>query len=106
MRSARYAGEGASDAENRAKLLAALREADARGKARSARFRCVIAVARAGEVLGSFDGAVEGVIINAERGEGGFGYDSLFVPEGYCETFGQLPAGGEKRDQSPVTGTA
>ncbi len=91
VRSARYAGEGASDAENRAKLLAALREADARGKARSARFRCVIAVAQAGKGLGSFDGVVDGVIINAERGEGGFGYDSLFVPADHCETFGQLP---------------
>jgi len=32
------------------------------------------------------------VIINSERGDGGFGYDPLFVPEGHCETFGQLPA--------------
>jgi XTP/dITP diphosphohydrolase len=48
--------------------------------------------AERGEALGTFDGAIEGVIINHERGEGGFGYDSLFVPAGYCETFGQLPA--------------
>jgi XTP/dITP diphosphohydrolase len=51
-----------------------------------------MAVAQRGEVLGTFDGAVEGVIINSERGEGGFGYDALFVPQGYCETFGQLSA--------------
>ncbi len=35
---------------------------------------------------------MEGIIINQEKGEGGFGYDSLFVPDGYCETFGQLSA--------------
>jgi XTP/dITP diphosphohydrolase len=92
VRSARYAGEEASDAQNRQKLLAALETADSRGKARSARFRCVMVAAERGEALGTFDGAIEGVIINHERGEGGFGYDSLFVPAGYCETFGQLPA--------------
>ncbi len=92
VRSARYAGEGATDAANRAKLLAALAADAVRGKARSARFHCAMVLAEGGAVLGTFDGAVEGVIINAERGEGGFGYDPLFVPEGYCETFGQLPA--------------
>ncbi len=90
--SARYAGPNATDADNRARLLRELATDGARGKARSARFRCVMCVAREGTVLGTFDGAVEGVIINSERGEGGFGYDSLFVPEGHCETFGQLPA--------------
>ena len=90
--SARYAGPRATDADNRARLLRELAGDGVRGKARSARFRCVMCVARAGAVLGTFDGAVEGVIINHERGEGGFGYDSLFVPTGYCETFAQLPA--------------
>lgn len=90
--SARYAGPGASDADNRARLLAELEKAGARGKARTARFRCVMALAEDGRVLGSFAGAVEGVIIPAERGEGGFGYDALFVPEGFCETFAQLSA--------------
>ena len=89
VRSARYAGDHATDAGNRAKLL---RELDGtRGKARTARFRCALALAESGRVLASFDGAVEGVIINAGRGEGGFGYDSLFVPEGHCATFAQLP---------------
>jgi XTP/dITP diphosphohydrolase len=88
--SARYAGTRATDTENRAKLLRELAAAGARGKQRRARFRCVIALARAGTLLGTFDGAVEGVIINAERGEGGFGYDALFVPEGHCETFAQI----------------
>lgn len=90
--SARYAGPNATDADNRVKLLQELAADGARGKARSARFRCVMCVARDGQAFGSFDGAVEGVIVNGERGEGGFGYDPLFVPEGYCETFGQLSA--------------
>ena len=41
-------------------------------------------------MVGTFSGAVEGIIVNREKGAGGFGYDSLFVPEGYCETFGEL----------------
>ena len=90
VRSARYAGEKSTDADNRAKLLREL--AAARGKARTARFRCALALAEAGEVCAAFDGTVEGVIINAERGDGGFGYDALFVPTGHCETFAQLPA--------------
>ena len=91
--SARYAGPKATDADNRAKLLRELETDGARGKARSARFHCVMCVARDGTILGTFDGTVEGVIINSERGDGGFGYDPLFVPAGHCETFAQLPAG-------------
>jgi len=90
--SARYAGEKATDAGNRAKLLRELDAAGARGKQRTGRFRCVMALAENGRLLGTFDGAVEGIIINQEKGDGGFGYDPLFVPDGYCETFGQLPA--------------
>ena len=90
VRSARYAGPGATDAGNRAKLLGAL--ASVRGKARSARFCCAMALAKGGSVAATFEGAIEGVIVNGERGEGGFGYDALFVPEGHCETFAQLPA--------------
>ncbi len=99
--SARYAGPGATDADNRAKLLRELAADGARGKARSARFRCVMVLAKRGAVLGTFDGAVEGVIINGERGEGGFGYDALFVPEGHCETFAAAPRRHEKRPQPP-----
>ncbi len=91
VRSARYSGEGATDASNRAKLLAELAAAGARGRARSGRFRCVLALAQGGEMRASFAGAVEGTIINEEKGDGGFGYDALFVPEGHCETFAQLP---------------
>ena len=90
VRSARFSGESATDASNRTLLLEKL--LSVRGKARSARFRCVIALARDGKVLANFSGSVEGVIIPQEKGTGGFGYDSLFIPEGYCETFAQLGA--------------
>jgi XTP/dITP diphosphohydrolase len=88
--SARFSGPGATDASNRTLLLEKL--SGIRGKARSARFRCAIALARKGEKHAVFHGAVEGVIVNSEKGSGGFGYDSLFVPEGYCETFAELDA--------------
>jgi XTP/dITP diphosphohydrolase len=90
VRSARFAGESATDAENRALLLERLTVF--RGKERTARFRCVMVLAKGDTVLGSFSGAVEGIIINHEKGDHGFGYDSLFVPEDHCETFAQLPA--------------
>ncbi len=90
--SARYSGEGATDASNRAKLLAELDRVGARGKARSGRFRCAMALANAGEMVATTSGAVEGILTPAERGEGGFGYDPLFVPDGYCETFAELPS--------------
>ncbi len=96
--SARYAGPAATDAQNRAKLLHELSEEAARGKDRSARFHCAMCVARDGVTLATFEGSVEGVIINQERGEGGFGYDSLFVPTGYCETFAQLSADVKNRE--------
>ena len=86
--SARYAGETASSAEHRAKLLRELTGA----RDRTARFRCVMVLAENGAVLGAFDGAVEGTIIAGERGTGGFGYDPLFIPDGYAETFGELPS--------------
>ncbi|MDF1751956.1 MAG: RdgB/HAM1 family non-canonical purine NTP pyrophosphatase [Verrucomicrobiales bacterium] len=88
--SARYAGADASDADNRARLLEELTKSGAKGKERSARFRCVLTVVKGDETFGVFDGACEGIIANEEKGDGGFGYDSLFIPEGHCETFGQL----------------
>ncbi|MBS0658012.1 MAG: RdgB/HAM1 family non-canonical purine NTP pyrophosphatase [Verrucomicrobia bacterium] len=88
--SARYSGPGATDASNRAKLLAALREVPA--DRRAARFRCAMALARDGRVEGEFDGRVEGRILFEERGQGGFGYDRLFAPAGHERTFGELSA--------------
>jgi XTP/dITP diphosphohydrolase len=90
--SARYAGHGAGDGENLAKVLGELAAAGVSGEARSARFRCVLVVARGRDVLGVFDGAVEGRLAEEARGSGGFGYDPAFVPEGETGTFGELPA--------------
>ena len=86
--SARYAGEGASDAANRAKLLDALKDESFR----DARFRCVLVLAKGGELLATAEGAVEGQIAREEHGVGGFGYDPLFVPFGFGKTFGELSA--------------
>jgi XTP/dITP diphosphohydrolase len=90
VRSARFSGDSATDASNRALLLEKL--LPVRGKSRSARFRCVIVLARQGKVFANFSGSVEGVIIPQEKGTSGFGYDSLFVPDGHCETFAELGA--------------
>jgi len=93
--SARYAGEQATDAANVAKLLAAL--ARQNPAPRSARFRCSLALARGGEVLATFDGVVEGRIVDAPRGEAGFGYDPVFQPRGFDQTFGELSATDKNR---------
>ncbi len=91
VQSARYSGPDATDARNRAKLTAELAQLAAAAP-RLARFHCAMALARDGRLEGSFDGVVEGSIIARERGLGGFGYDPLFVPQGYEDTFGELPA--------------
>ena len=83
--SARYAGESKDPAANRKKLL---RELDDKTD-RSARFRTIIALIQKEEEY-LFEGVVEGEIIREERGTGGFGYDSLFVPRGYTKTFAEL----------------
>ncbi len=92
VHSARYAGETATDSGNRAKLLHELSAIRSGAKEIPARFRCVMALAQKGVLLGTFEGAIEGSILEAEHGEGGFGYDPLFAPMGYCESFAQLPA--------------
>ena len=88
--SARYAGPGAGDGGNLRKVLDEL--SGVRGKARTARFRCVLVLARGGEKLTACHGSVEGIMANEPKGAGGFGYDPAFIPDGHCETFGQLPA--------------
>ena len=90
VQSARYAGAGASNADNRARLKRELAGIGATNS--TARFRCCMALARDGVTLGTFSGAVEGRVIDHEQGEGGFGYDSMFVPAGFDETFGVLSA--------------
>lgn len=88
VRSARFAGADADMAANRVLLLEKLREF--RGKERSGRFHCVLALAKGGEVMRVFHGTIEGVITPVERGSGGFGYDALFIPEGSCRTFAEM----------------
>ena len=90
--SARYAGENATDAKNIAKLLSELNAKKSSDDRRSARFRCVIALARDGKVLGTFEGVVEGRIVDPPRGDRGFGYDPIFQPSGFEQTFGEMGA--------------
>lgn len=92
VRSSRYAGEGASYADNVARLLGEL--ADVPGERRTARFRTVVVVAfpDGRELVG--EGVVEGRITTVPRGEGGFGYDPVFVPDEdpAGRTFAEMPA--------------
>ena len=88
--SARYAGANATNKERIDKLLEELGRVDPTKEQRSARFRCVLALARNGDVLGTFEGIVEGQIADRPRGSHGFGYDPIFVPNGFQQTFGQL----------------
>jgi XTP/dITP diphosphohydrolase len=88
--SARYAGPDASDNEKIEKLLEQLGRVGAPKDARRARFHCVLALARKGEVLGMFEGVVEGQIADRPRGSHGFGYDPIFIPNGFQRTFGEL----------------
>jgi XTP/dITP diphosphohydrolase len=86
--SARWSGEGCTYADNNAKLLRKLE-----GKTnRCAQFRTVMALARPDEQPQTVEGSVHGVIIEELRGDQGFGYDPLFMPDGYSRTFAELPA--------------
>ena len=94
--SARYAGRDATDEENVARLLSELRKhADQRPFI--ARFRCVLALARGGEVLSTFEGAVEGTIVEPPRGSDGFGYDPVFQPAGLTQTFAEISSAEKNR---------
>lgn len=87
--SARYAGDDASDADRRALLLSNIEKTGF--KTRKARFVCVVAIADAkGQVISVNEGICTGRINIEPRGEGGFGYDPLFVPDGYDLTFAEL----------------
>ncbi len=86
--SARYAGEDATDKANNQKLLRKLDGA----RDRSARFRCVLAWVDAdGRELAVTEGVCEGEIALAPKGEGGFGYDPLFIPRGETRHMAELP---------------
>ncbi len=82
VRSARYAGPGATDAQNLTLLLQELRGVPA--PSRGARFVCAIAVVAPGLPLVTVRGTLEGTIADAPSGSGGFGYDPVFVPDGYA----------------------
>lgn len=88
--SARYAGESASDADRRELLLSEL--AKTGNNDLRARFVAVVAIAGSdGTVLNVSEGICEGTITFTPRGHGGFGYDPLFIPHGYDQTFAELP---------------
>jgi len=88
VRSARYAGPGASDADRNCKLLGEMREL--KGESRRARFVCVLALANAGEMLGLFSASAEGEILEASRGDRGFGYDPIFFFPALGKAFAEL----------------
>ena len=85
VHSARFAGPDATDADNRQHLLAELEGV----ATRTARFRTVIAFVEDGQTH-YFEGTCEGQILTVERGDGGFGYDALFQPDGHARTFAEL----------------
>ena len=88
--SSRYAGENATDAENREKLLKALKNTAA--SHRTARFVCCIAVVFPDGKEFVVRGTCEGTIAFEEKGDNGFGYDSLFIVDNYNKTFAELPS--------------
>jgi XTP/dITP diphosphohydrolase len=96
VHSARFAGEPATDDQNNAKLLDAMR--DTADSQRTARFRCAIVVVDStGRELAAAEGACEGRIAREASGAHGFGYDPLFVPGGYTKTMAEL--GPETKNQ-------
>jgi XTP/dITP diphosphohydrolase len=87
--SARYAGEGAPDAERRALLVAEMKRTGS--GLRNARFVCAVAIAHPDQtVIHVAEAVCAGRITDAARGDGGFGYDPLFIPDGYDSTFAEL----------------
>jgi XTP/dITP diphosphohydrolase len=101
-RSARFAGEGASDAENLAKLIEAIR--DEPTDARTARYRCVAAIAWADGRALHAEGVCEGTLLVTPRGAGGFGYDPIFIPRGEDRTMAELDA--DEKDRISHRGRA
>jgi XTP/dITP diphosphohydrolase len=87
--SARYAGLGATDEANNRLLLDRMRGI----RERSARFVCVVALAKSGELVRTFRGEVEGQLAEEGRGVNGFGYDPLFYYPPFGCTFGEAPLG-------------
>jgi len=84
--SSSYGGEEGNHAKNNARLI----EEMAGKTERRARFQCTMVLAKNGCARANFRGSVDGKITDAASGGHGFGYDPLFIPDGYEETFGQL----------------
>ncbi|MCS7063927.1 MAG: RdgB/HAM1 family non-canonical purine NTP pyrophosphatase [Methylacidiphilales bacterium] len=87
VRSARYAGEPRDDGKNLELVLDQMRGV----KNRAAAFYCALVLAKNGEVVAEVEGRCHGTLALSPRGTHGFGYDPIFIPEGYSETFGELP---------------
>jgi XTP/dITP diphosphohydrolase len=88
--SARYAGASASDSDNIEKLLHEMKISSPAD--RGARFVCVLALALPDGLVETFEGTVEGDVIEKPSGSGGFGYDPIFRPVGFDRTFGEMTA--------------
>jgi XTP/dITP diphosphohydrolase len=101
-RSARFAGEGASDTDNLAKLIGLV--ADVEPDSRTARYRCVAAIAWPDGRTMHAEGTCEGTLIGQPRGDRGFGYDPVFVPQGERRTMAEL--GDEEKDRISHRGRA
>ena len=87
VRSARYAGEKASDEDNNKLLLHNMKFQ----VKRTCRFRCALCVAQPdGKVLNEVDGICDGMLLHEPLGENGFGYDPLFIPEGSAKTYAEM----------------
>lgn len=101
-RSARYAGEDATDERNLEALMSAVRGVPSGG--RTARYRCVAAIAWPDGSTDHAEGVCEGSLVSKRRGVRGFGYDPIFVPAGWDETMAQLTD--EQKDRISHRGRA
>jgi len=101
-RSARYAGDEATDEQNLDAMLRAVRGVPSGG--RTARYRCVAAIAWPDGRTAHADGVCEGALVNKRRGVRGFGYDPVFVPAGWDETMAELTD--EQKDRISHRGRA
>ena len=101
-RSARYAGEEATDEQNLRMLIRAVAGVPAAG--RTARYRCIAALAGPDGRKVWAEGTCEGSLVSKPRGTGGFGYDPIFVPAGWEQTMAELPP--EEKDRISHRGRA
>jgi XTP/dITP diphosphohydrolase len=101
-RSARFAGENATDEENLRKLIGAVGHLEP--AFRTARYRCVAVLVAPGAEPTVAEGVCEGILITEPRGSGGFGYDPIFVPTGYEQTMAELSP--EEKDRISHRGKA